>query len=241
MRPIKGEMMKKNALSRLLYLPLLAVAFMTTLAPVPAQAGMVEPKCVFWEGPDVRPTVKGELGLISECPCVLTGIVKNTSSAPAYYAHVIVTIRDSKTGELAHTAWTQVGTGTLEAGQEEFIRFPLGLVDFDNPDYERTITLHWKKEQCGEGSIEAVVDSTYTRYDDNLSALLYGFVKNIDTQAGFAPQLQARVLDSEGRTANVVTAQIPRIPLEPGEMLPFSLAIPAVMPTDLIDLSMEPA
>jgi hypothetical protein len=66
-------------------------------------------------------------------------------------------------------------------------------------------------------------------------------VKNIDTEAGFAPALEARLLDSEGRTANIIVAQMPRMPLEPGEMLPFSVAIPAVMPTDVIDLTMEPA
>jgi hypothetical protein len=233
-------MMKNHRIRRRFFLLFSTISLLTAFAG-PARAEVVGPKCVFWEGPDVRPTGKGELGMISECPCVLTGIVKNTSSTPAYYANVVVTIRNSKSGELVHTVWTQVGEGILEAGQEEFIRAPLGLSDFDNPDYERKVTLHWKNEPVGEASVDCVVDSTYTRYDENLSALVYGFVKNIDTEAGFAPALEARLLDSEGRTANIVIAQMPRIPLEPGEMLPFSVAIPAVMPTDVIDLSMEPA
>jgi hypothetical protein len=165
-------------------------------------------------------------------------MVKNIGAGPAYYVHIVATVWDKKTGELANTTWAQVASGTLEPGQEEFIRFPLGLTGTEDPDYEQRITLRWKKEQYGQEDVDCEIESTSTRYDGNYSAFLYGVVKNIDDKPGFAPDLKARVLDNQGKTANIVAAQMPRIPLEPGETLPFAVAIPAVSPSDIIDLSL---
>lgn len=196
------------------------------------------PECYFKEGPDIRPTASGELGDISECPCYLTGIVNNPRASPAYYVHVVVTVYDRQTRELIHAIWTQVGSGTLQPGQEEFVRFSVALSDLDNPRHERRITLRWKEAEY-HGDVDCRIESTFTRYEGDTSAFLCGFIGNTDIEAGFAPTLQARVLDLEGKTANILRASVPRIPLEPGERLPFVLTIPAISPTDTIILSFE--
>ncbi|RJP16040.1 MAG: hypothetical protein C4520_18655 [Candidatus Abyssobacteria bacterium SURF_5] len=232
--------MKTNSLLRPSLL-VFAIALSFAFAPVVAQAQPANAECIFWEGPDVRPTAAGEAGGMSECPCFLTGIVKNMGISPAYYVHVLASTWDIKTGELIHTTWAQVGAGTLEPGQEEFVRFPTGLPEYDNPDYEQQISLRWKKEEIAAEVVNCTIESAATRYDGSYTASLYGFVRNIDDRAGFVPDLRARVLDNQGKTAHIVTAQIPRIPIEPGEMLPFALAIPAVAPTDTIDLMMDEA
>ena len=225
----------RRFLSLLLFLAVMAVA------ALPAAADSEKADCIFIEGPDIRPTVLDTTGTISQCPCFLTGIIKNVSPDPAYYVHVVVSIWNTRTGNLENLNWIRVRNGTLQPGQEQFVRFQLALPTLDDPDYERNVTVRWKKSQYSKDDVDCIVDSAITQYDGNLSAFLFGFVKNVDSEPGFAPSLKARVLDEQGKTANVVAANMPHIPLDPGETLPFSLAIPAVAPTDVIDLSMEKA
>lgn len=235
MKPENKACFCRRFLSLFLFLAIMAVA------ALPALAESEKSDCIFIEGPDIRPTVVDTTGTISQCPCVLTGIVKNVSTNPAYYVHVVISIWNAKTGDLTNMSWVQVGNGTLEPGQEHFIRFPLAILTLNDPDYDHNVTVRWKKSQYNNNDVDCVVDSAITQYDGNLSAFLFGFVKNVDSASGFAPRLKARVLDEQGRTANIVAANMPHIPLDPGERLPFSLAIPAVAPTDTIDLSMEQA
>jgi hypothetical protein len=235
MKPKRTDCFCRKFLSLFLSFAFVAVA------ALPAAAESEKADCVFMEGPDIRPTVLDTTGTISQCPCVLTGIVKNASPDPAYYVHVVVSIWNTRTGDLTNMSWVQVGNGTLEPGQEQFIRFPLAISSLNDPDYEHNVTVRWKKSQYSKQDVDCVVDSAITQYDGNLSAFLFGFVKNVDSEPGFAPRLKARVLDDQGKTANIVAANMPHIPLDPGETLPFSVAIPAVAPTDVIDLSMEQA
>jgi hypothetical protein len=235
--------MKNHRINRfcqgILGLMVLTASFAFVSAPVGAE--MLRPECVFWEGPDVRPAAKDTFGVISQCPCFVTGIVKNIGSAPAYYVHVIATIWDSQTEELVHASWAEVAGGTIQPGEEEFIRFPIGLSDIENPDYERRVSLRWKNEQFKGAEAECMIESTFTSYREDSPTFLCGFIKNVDKEAGFAPALRGRLVDGEGKTANIINAGIPKIPLEPGETLPFALAIPAVSPTDSIKLLMEKA
>lgn len=220
---------------------LLVAVFAVLLVPLPARADIPEPRCVFVEGPDVRPTVKGESDVLSECPCYITGMVKNVGMAPAFYVNVIVTFWDEQTGDLVDVAWNQVSGGMLQPGEEKFVRFGLRLPDVESTAYDRKVDLRWKDEECRNGQIDCAIESTFTNYGADSSAFLCGFIKNIDSEAGFAPILKARLLDESGKTANIVIAGIPRIPMEPGETLPFALTIPAVSPSDTVSLSMERA
>ncbi len=232
------KVFSQTAICRVLLMNILAVLIAMT-HPLATNADALQPGCVFWEGPDVRPSAKGALETISECPCFLTGIVKNVGPAPVYYVHVLATFWDDQTGKIVQSAWAKVGNGTLEPGQEEFVRMPLGLTSAEKTSYRRQVSLRWKEQEVAESVVKCIVDSTFTQYDENLSAHVYGFLKNVDREEGYAPELRARVLDAQGKTANILTAQVPHLPLEPGELLPFAFNIPAVSSTDSVHLTIE--
>jgi hypothetical protein len=205
--------------------------------PLSAEEDLGPPRCIFWEGPDIRPTVKGEDDTISECPCYLTGIVKNVGSAPAHYVYIVATVWDNDSGEQINEVWTQVAGGKLQPGQQEFFRFALDPQDTQAQKYRRRFTLRWKDAECTQQGIDCIIESVSKTYRDDSSVHVRGFVRNIHDETGFSPALQAIVLDIHGKTANIITASMPRVPLGAGERVPFVLTIPAFSPTDTMKLS----
>jgi hypothetical protein len=215
--------------------------------------------CVFVEEPEIDCHEETNAG--SPAACSLTAVVRNRGDTSALYTHVICVTRHRETGELAQLTWRRVSFGALGTQDEKRVEVPYEYPGPRREDYRNDFSVSWKNrtyphvraEEVSIGEETIIINrgkhdnnnhSTtehvgVARNDPKISVRILGFIVNGGSEAGFAPRLQARIEDENGKIVDTLFARSPILPLDPGEKLPFVVNIPTLDERLLDNISLE--